>query len=125
MERNVPANESPRFSSSRSRVKAATSCRRTASSRGCAQLCDKHGILLIFDEVQAGIGRTGKMFAWQHWGVKPDIITLAKGIGSGLPIGLAVASQAVMEQVGAGRACEYVRRQSAVLCGGAWRRSIS
>jgi 4-aminobutyrate aminotransferase len=65
---------------------------------GLRELCDRHGILLIFDEVQAGIGRTGKMFAWQHWGVKPDIITLAKGIGSGLPIGLAVASQAIMEQ---------------------------
>ena len=65
---------------------------------GLRALCDKHGILLIFDEVQAGIGRTGKMFAWQHWGVKPDIITLAKGIGSGLPIGLAVASSTLMDK---------------------------
>lgn len=65
---------------------------------GLRALADKHGILLIFDEVQAGIGRTGKMFAWQHFGVKPDIITLAKGIGSGLPIGLAVASRAIMEK---------------------------
>jgi 4-aminobutyrate aminotransferase len=65
---------------------------------GLRELCDRHGILLIFDEVQAGIGRTGKMFAWQHWGVKPDIITLAKGIGSGLPIGLAVASRTIMDQ---------------------------
>lgn len=65
---------------------------------GLRELCDKHGILLIFDEVQAGIGRTGKMFAWQHWGVKPDIITLAKGIGSGLPIGLAVASKEIMQK---------------------------
>jgi 4-aminobutyrate aminotransferase len=65
---------------------------------GLRALCDKHGILLIFDEVQAGIGRTGKMFAWQHFGVKPDIITLAKGIGSGLPIGLAVGSRSTMEK---------------------------
>ena len=65
---------------------------------GLRALCDKHGILLIFDEVQAGIGRTGKMFAWQHWGVKPDIITLAKGIGSGLPIGLAVGTRSIMEK---------------------------
>ncbi len=65
---------------------------------GLRALCDRHGMLLIFDEVQAGVGRTGKMFAWQHWGVKPDIITLAKGIGSGLPIGLAVASRALMEK---------------------------
>jgi 4-aminobutyrate aminotransferase len=65
---------------------------------GLRALCDKHGILLIFDEVQAGIGRTGKMFAWQHTGVKPDVITLAKGIGSGLPIGLAIASKPIMDK---------------------------
>jgi 4-aminobutyrate aminotransferase len=65
---------------------------------GLRELCDRHGILLIFDEVQAGIGRTGKMFAWQHWGVQPDIITLAKGIASGLPIGLCVASKPIMDE---------------------------
>jgi len=51
------------------------------------ELCATHGILLIADEVQTGIGRTGKMFAYQHYGVEPDIITLAKGLGSGFPIG--------------------------------------
>jgi len=65
---------------------------------GLRALCDRHGILLIFDEVQAGIGRTGKMFAWQHTGVRPDIITLAKGIGSGMPIGVAVGVKKVMEK---------------------------
>jgi 4-aminobutyrate aminotransferase len=65
---------------------------------GLRELCDKHGILLIFDEVQTGVGRTGKMFAWQHTGVRPDILTLAKGIASGLPLGLVVASQQVMEK---------------------------
>jgi 4-aminobutyrate aminotransferase len=61
-------------------------------------LCDRHGILLIFDEVQSGIGRTGRMFAWQHWGVRPDMITLAKGLGSGLPIGVCVAAKQLMEK---------------------------
>jgi len=65
---------------------------------GLRALCDRHGILLIFDEVQAGVGRTGRMFAWQHWGVRPDILTLAKGIASGLPLGLMVAGRQLMEK---------------------------
>jgi 4-aminobutyrate aminotransferase len=63
---------------------------------GLRGLCDRHGILLIFDEVQAGIGRTGRMFACEHWNVRPDIMTLAKGLGSGLPIGAMVARRGVM-----------------------------
>src|SRR6202035_2900138 len=62
------------------------------------ELGDRHGILLIFDEVQSGIGRTGKMFAAQHWDVRPDILTLAKGLGSGLPIGMVVARRSIMQK---------------------------
>jgi 4-aminobutyrate aminotransferase len=65
---------------------------------GLRALCDRHGILLIFDEVQCGIGRTGRMFASEHWGVVPDIISLAKGLGSGLPIGAVLAKRALMQQ---------------------------
>ena len=60
------------------------------------EVCDKHGILLVFDEVQSGMGRTGKMFAWQHDGVAPDVISLAKGIASGLPLCAVMASDSVM-----------------------------
>jgi len=65
---------------------------------GLRELCDRHGMLLIFDEVQSGIGRTGRMFASQHWGVTPDVMTLAKGLGSGLPIGATVARRRHMEK---------------------------
>jgi 4-aminobutyrate aminotransferase len=65
---------------------------------GLRALCDKHGIFLIFDEVQSGIGRTGKMFAAQHFDVVPDIMTLAKGLGSGLPIGMVVAKSSIMQK---------------------------
>jgi 4-aminobutyrate aminotransferase len=60
------------------------------------ELADKHGILLIFDEVQSGNGRTGKLWAWEHTGVKPDILTTAKGLASGLPLSATIASEAIM-----------------------------
>ena len=66
--------------------------------QGLRALCDRHGILLIFDEVQSGIGRTGQMFACQHWDVAPDIMSLAKGLGSGLPIGMVVAKKTIMSK---------------------------
>jgi 4-aminobutyrate aminotransferase len=60
-------------------------------------LAEEHGILYIADEVQSGMGRTGKMFALEHWGVEPDIICLAKGIASGLPLGAIVARADIMD----------------------------
>ena len=60
------------------------------------ELCDRHGILLIADEVQSGAGRTGKMWAIQHWDVEPDILLTAKGIGSGMPVGAMIAKSEVM-----------------------------
>jgi len=60
--------------------------------RTLARLCDEHDWLLMIDEVQSGVGRTGKWFAFQHADVRPDVITLAKGLGSGVPIGACVAA---------------------------------
>jgi 4-aminobutyrate aminotransferase len=61
------------------------------------RICDEHGIMMIVDEVQSGMGRTGKMFAIEYSGVEPDIMCLAKGIGSGLPIGVCVAKADIMD----------------------------
>ena len=60
-------------------------------------LCDKYGILLVVDEIQSGMGRTGKLFAVEHYGVEPDIICTAKGIASGLPLGAIIAKADVMD----------------------------
>lgn len=60
------------------------------------EICDRFGILMIVDEVQSGMGRTGRLFAIEHWGVMPDIITTAKGIASGLPLGAILARPEIM-----------------------------
>lgn len=60
------------------------------------EMCDKYGILLIADEIQSGVGRTGKFSAIEHWGVAPDIMCLAKGLGSGMPIGAVVTRKEIM-----------------------------
>jgi 4-aminobutyrate aminotransferase len=65
--------------------------------QGLRRICDEHGIMLIVDEVQSGMGRTGKMFASEYHDLKPDIITIAKGLGSGLPIGACVARAELMD----------------------------
>lgn len=59
--------------------------------QGLREVCDRHGLLLIFDEVQTGIGRLGHLFGYQHFGVAPDVMTLAKGLGGGVPIGALLA----------------------------------
>jgi acetylornithine/N-succinyldiaminopimelate aminotransferase len=66
------------------------------------KLCDETGTLLIFDEIQTGIGRTGKLFCYEHFGVHPDIMTLAKALANGLPIGAMLAKDFVAESFGPG-----------------------
>jgi 4-aminobutyrate aminotransferase len=63
---------------------------------GLRALCDRHGILLVFDEVQSGMGRTGTIFAAEHVGVVPDVIVLAKGLASGMPLGAMMAQKRFM-----------------------------
>ena len=98
MERNVPAHEVAAVLVEPIQGEGGYIVPPPGFLAGLRALCDRHGILLIFDEVQSGIGRTGKMFAWQHAGVRPDILTLAKGLGSGMPIGLMVGARKIMEK---------------------------
>jgi predicted acetylornithine/succinylornithine family transaminase len=65
--------------------------------QGVRSICDRHNILLIVDEVQTGIGRTGKLFAYQHTGIEPDIVTLAKALGNGFPVGAMLAKEKVAQ----------------------------
>ncbi|OGW60613.1 MAG: acetylornithine aminotransferase [Nitrospirae bacterium RBG_16_64_22] len=70
-----------------------------AAARG---VCDRHGILLILDEIQTGIGRTGTLFAYEQCGIVPDIMTLAKGLGNGVPIGALLATEKIAQAFGPG-----------------------
>ncbi len=69
---------------------------------GLRALCDRHGWLLMLDEIQTGMGRTGTMFAYQHTGILPDVLTLAKGLANGVPIGACLARGAAAEVFGPG-----------------------
>lgn len=70
----------------------------SAFLKGVRSLCNEHDILLILDEIQCGMGRTGQMFAWQNYGVKPDIMTSAKALGCGVPVGAFFMTQRVTEK---------------------------
>ena len=68
----------------------------TSFIKNLRALCDKHGILLVFDEIQTGVGRTGYMWAADYFGVEPDVLLTAKGLGSGMPIGAIIARESIM-----------------------------
>jgi len=70
--------------------------------KGLRDICSTRDILLIFDEIQAGMGRTGRLFAYEHFGLTPDIITLAKALGNGLPIGAMMATEKLKDAFGPG-----------------------
>jgi acetylornithine/N-succinyldiaminopimelate aminotransferase len=70
--------------------------------RGLRKLCDDHGLLLIFDEVQTGVGRTGKLFAYEWTGITPDIMPIAKAIGGGFPVGACLATAEAAKGMTAG-----------------------
>jgi [amino-group carrier protein]-gamma-(L-lysyl/L-ornithyl)-L-glutamate aminotransferase len=70
--------------------------------RQVREICDKKGVLLILDEIQTGLGRTGRMWASEHWGVVPDIMTVSKGLGGGIPIGAAVGRDEVIASLKGG-----------------------
>lgn len=68
-----------------------------------AEICREHDLLLIFDEVQTGAGRTGKFFSWEYGGIRPDILTAAKGLGGGLPIGACLCTERLKDVLGKGQ----------------------
>ena len=74
----------------------------TAFIQGLRKACDDHGLLLILDEIQCGYGRTGKMWAYEHYGITPDIMTVAKGIGNGFPLGACLATEEAAKGMVAG-----------------------
>ncbi len=70
--------------------------------KGLREICDRHGILLVLDEVQSGFGRTGKWFAFEHFGIAPDVMTVAKGIASGMPLSGVFTRTEIMKKLDVG-----------------------
>ena len=88
--------------------------------RGLRELCDKHGLLLLLDEVQCGVGRTGRFFAYEHAGITPDIMAVAKGIGGGFPLGACLATQEAAKGMTLGtHGSTYGGNPLAMACGNA------
>ena len=88
--------------------------------RALRKLCDDNGLLLIFDEIQTGVGRTGDLFAYQHTGVTPDIMTIAKAIGAGFPVGACLATTEASKGMTAGtHGSTFGGNQLAMACGNA------
>ena len=87
-------------SSSRCRARAGSSCPPAEWVRGLREIADEHGIVLIADEVQSGYGRTGRMFAIEHFGVEPDLITVAKSIAAGVPISGVIGRAEIVDRAG-------------------------
>lgn len=84
------------------------------------QICDERGLLLCFDEVQCGMGRTGKLYAYEHYGVAPDILASAKGIGGGFPLGAVLATNEAAKGMGLGsHGTTYGGNPLAMACGNA------
>jgi acetylornithine/N-succinyldiaminopimelate aminotransferase len=88
--------------------------------RGLRDLCDTHGLMLVLDEVQSGVGRTGKLFAHEHFGITPDIMAVAKGIGGGFPLGAFMATrEAAKGMVIGSHGTTYGSNPLAMACGNA------
>ena len=86
-----------------SRARAASRNRRLEFLQACRQLADQHQAALIFDEIQCGLGRTGQLFAFQHFGVVPDVVCIAKPIAAGLPLGAFLAKERFAQHITPGK----------------------
>lgn len=79
--------------------------------KGVRELCDQHQALLVFDEVQSGMGRSGKLFAYMHYGVTPDILTTAKALGGGFPVSAMLTTEEIASVMQVGTPRHHLRWQ--------------